>query len=142
MSGAWRAMAGLAVAAALAGCTGPMGPPGPVGPAGPTGAPGPAGHAGPAGLSGVSGYEVVAAETEVGTQPTRQLELACPPGKKAVGAGWSMLGPTDALLDGTVTLSEPTADGSGWLVGAWYQNAIAPRWKLRVRLACIAVSRP
>jgi hypothetical protein len=90
----------------------------------------------------VSGYEVIVAETDTGTQPTRHLEVPCPAGKKAVGAGWSVLGPGDATLDGTVTLSEPMADGSGWLVSAWYQNALAPRWKLRVRLACIAVSRP
>ena len=143
MSRSWRALAGVAVAAGLAsGCTGPMGPAGPMGAPGPAG---PAGHPGPAGLSGsagVSGYEIVVGETAVGIQSMRQLEVKCPAGKKILGAGWSILDPANGILDGTVTRSEPAFDGTGWLVNAWYQNALAPEWKLRVRLVCATMSGP
>jgi hypothetical protein len=88
----------------------------------------------------MSGYELVVAETSVGTHSQRQLEVQCPAGKKALGAGWGALDPSGAILDGTLTSSEPAVDGSGWLVNAWYLNALAPQWKLRVRVVCASVS--
>lgn len=111
----------FASAAGLAGCTGPEGPPGPPGP------------------PGVSGYEVVVGETAVDNTPAKQLRVDCPAGKKALGAGWSVLDPTDAILDGRVTYSEPAYDGSHWLANAQNTSAFAPAWKLRLRVICAFV---
>jgi hypothetical protein len=109
----------------LTSCTGPPGPPGPPGEPGPP---------------GVSGYEVVVQESDVDNTPEKQLEVKCPEGKKALGAGWGVLDPTGAILRGQVTYFQPAFDGSGWLVNATNQStSFAPEWKLRVRLICAAV---
>ena len=52
-----------------------------------------AGPPGPEGPPGVVEYEVVVGETAVNTTPAKQLQVDCPEGKKALGAGWSVLGP-------------------------------------------------
>lgn len=111
----------FAAAFGLAGCTGPAGPPGPPGP------------------PGVSGYEIVVGETVVDNTPMKQLRVDCPEGKKALGAGWSVLDPTDAILDGRVTYSEPAYDGSHWLANAQNKSSFAPEWKLRLRVVCAFV---
>ena len=97
---------------------------------------GPAGPAGAAGSPGISGYEVVVGETAVNNTSTKQLQVNCPTGKKALGAGWSVLDPTSAILDGRATYFEPAFDGSHWLVNAQNNSAFAPTWKLRVRVIC------
>lgn len=110
----------------LNGCAGPAGPPGPPGEPGPP---------------GVSGYEVVVAETAVDKTVQKQLTVNCPKGKKALGAGWGVLDPTSAILDGQATYFEPAFDGSGWLVNATNRSTFAPEWKLRVRLLCTSVGK-
>ncbi len=104
--------------AVLASCAGPPGPPGP---------------------PGVSGYEVVVGETAVDNTPAKQLQVDCPDGKKALGAGWGVLDPTDAILEGRATYFQPAFDGSHWLVNAQNDSAFAPDWKLRVRVLCASV---
>ena len=101
------------------------------------GSPGPAGPPGP---PGVSGYEVVVGETPVDATVTKQLQVDCPEGKKALGAGWSVLDPTDAILDGRATYFQPAFDGSHWLVNAQNRSTFQPDWKLRVRVICAVVS--
>lgn len=121
-------MVGLVIAAgAAAGCAGPAGPPGP------------AGVAGAAGASGVSGYEVVVGETAVDSTVSKQIRVDCPAGKKALGAGWSVLDPTSAILEGEATYSEPAFDGSHWLTNAKNHSAFARNWKLRLRVICASV---
>jgi hypothetical protein len=104
------------------------------------GPPGPAGPPGPPGPSGISGYEVVVGQTTADATPTKQLQVDCPAGKKALGAGWSVLDPADAILEGRATYFEPAFDGSGWLANAQNQNAFAAQWKLRIRLVCATVN--
>ncbi len=70
---------------------------------------------------------------------TKQLQVDCPEGKKALGAGWSVLDPTSAILDGRATYFQPAFDGSHWLVNAQNRSTFAPDWKLRVRVICAAV---
>ncbi len=108
-----------------AGCEGPPGPPGPPGPTGPP---------------GVSGYEVVVGETPVNSDATKQLRVTCPEGKKALGAGWGVLDPTGAILDGRATYFQPAFDGTSWLVNAQNKSGFAPEWKLRVRVVCAIVT--
>jgi len=105
-----------------------------------TGCRGPAGAPGPPGPPGVSGYEVVVGETAVDSTPMKQLRVDCPEGKKAIGAGWSVLDPTGAILDGRVTYFQPAFDGSHWLVNAQNNSTFAPEWKLRVRVICAVVT--
>lgn len=109
----------------LVGCEGPPGP------AGPPGLPGPAG--------GLSGYEVVVGETAVDVTPDKQLQVDCPAGKKATGAGWSALDSTGAILQGRATYFQPAFDGSHWLVNASNDSGFEPNWKLRVRVVCVDV---
>ena len=118
----------LIVASALwlTGCSGPPGPAGP---------PGVAGPAGPAG--GVSGYEVVVGETEVDSNAGKQLQVDCPAGKLATGAGWSVLDSSGAILEGRATYFQSAFDGSHWLVNATNDSEFEENWKLRVRVVCI-----
>ena len=103
------------------GCTGPPGPPGPAGP------------------PGLSDYEVVVGETAASDIAQKQLQVDCPDGKKALGAGWAVLDPTSAILDGRATYNEPAFDGSHWLVNAQNKSGFATDWKLRVRVVCAVV---
>jgi len=93
----------------------------------------------PASLQG-SGYQVVVSETPVDTTSPKQLIVKCPQGKKATGAGWSVLDQTSAILEGESTYSEPAFDGSSWMINAKNKSAFAPKWKLRIRLICAVIS--
>jgi hypothetical protein len=84
----------------------------------------------------VAGYEIVVAETPADTTASKQLQADCPAGKAALGAGWSVLDPSDAILEGAATYSEPAWDGRSWLTNAKNLSAYAAEWKLRVRLVC------
>jgi hypothetical protein len=118
----------LLIVASLVGCAGPAGPPGP------------AGASGSSGSSGIAGYEVVVGETAVDNTATKQLRVDCPAGKKTLGAGWSVLDSTSAILEGQATYSEPAFDGGHWLTNAKNNSAFAPNWKLRLRVICASVS--
>jgi hypothetical protein len=89
----------------------------------------------PAGAT-VPGYQVVVGETAVDNSVQKQLKVSCPAGKKALGAGWGVLDPTGAILEGRATYFEPAFDGSHWLVNARNDSSFAPRWKLRVKVTC------
>ncbi len=86
--------------------------------------------------SGVSGYEVVVAESPLDNSPTKQLQAFCPDGKKVLSAGWSVLDSTSAILDGVATYSEPSYDGTHWMVNAKNNSTFSPDWKLRIRCIC------
>ena len=118
----------LLIVASSAGCAGSVGSPGPAGPPGLPGAP------------GISGYEIVVGETAVDNTAAKQLRVDCPAGKKALGAGWSVLDTTGAILEGQATYSEPAFDGGHWLANAKNNSAFAPDWKLRLRVICASVS--
>lgn len=85
-------------------------------------------------------YEIVVGETVTDNTPVKQLRVDCPAGKVALGAGWSVLDPTDAILDGQVSYFEPAFDGSHWLTNAQNRSEFALEWKLRVRLICAKIS--
>ena len=112
----------LLIVASLVGCDSPADPPG------------------PAGASGVSGYEVVVGETAVDNTAAKQLRVDCPAGKKTLGAGWSVLDSTSAILEGQATYSEPAFDGGHWLTNAKNNSAFSPNWKLRLRVICASVN--
>jgi hypothetical protein len=83
-----------------------------------------------------TGYEVVAQETSVGSESVKQLQAGCPAGKQALGAGWSVLDATGAILEGRATYFEPTYNASGWMVNAQKISSFASTWKLRLRVVC------
>lgn len=86
-----------------------------------------------------TGYEVVVGETPVNGTSPKQLVVKCPVGKKATGAGWSVLDPTSSILEGESTYSEPAFDGGSWMVNAKNRSTFAPNWKLRIRLICAVI---
>jgi len=86
--------------------------------------------------SGITGYEVVVVESPWNADILKQVRANCPEGKRALGAGWSALDSTSAILEGIVTYSEPAYDGRHWLVNARNTSTFSPRWKLRVRCVC------
>lgn len=88
------------------------------------------------GCATVPGYQVVVAETAVDNVASKQLQVSCPPGKKALGAGWGVLDSTSAILEGEATYFEPAYDGSSWLTNARNLSAFSPQWKLQVRVVC------
>ena len=104
---------------------GAVGPTGPTGPAGPPG--------------GVDGYQIAMEETGVDAFPVKQLQVSCPDGKNALGAGWAVLDGTSAILDGRATTFQPASDGSYWLVNAVNDSTFEPNWKLRVWVICAIV---
>lgn len=108
----------LIAALSIASCTGPPGPPG---------------------SSGVTNYEIVVGETAVDYTAHKQLKVDCPSDKKTLGAGWSVLDSSGAILDGRVTYFQPAFDGSHWLVNAINKSSYAPEWKIRVRVICASV---
>ena len=89
-----------------------------------------------AGCASIQGYQVVVGETPVDATAVKQLRVDCPPGKRALGAGWSVLDSTSAILEGEATYFEPAYDGSHWLANAKNNSAFAPQWKLRLRVVC------
>jgi hypothetical protein len=94
---------------------------------------------GPPGAPGISGYEIVVGETALDAGATKQLQVDCPEGKRTLGAGWSVLDSTSAILSGRVTYSEPSFDGSHWLANAQNESQFSPMWKLRLRVICAVV---
>jgi hypothetical protein len=126
----WVIVCAFMIVLGVAGCSGPAGPAGPAGPEGPVG---------PVGPPGVSAYEIVVGETPVDSTAQKQLRVDCPEGKKALGAGWSVLDTTGAILDGRATYFQPAFDGSHWLVNAQKKSTFAADWKLRVRVICANV---
>ncbi len=82
-------------------------------------------------------YTVVVGESPVDNVSSKQLQIDCPEGSRALGAGWSVLDNTGAILDGQATYFQPSYDGSGWLTNATNQSGFASEWKLRVRLTCL-----
>jgi hypothetical protein len=85
----------------------------------------------------LAGYEVHVAETAVTTVTTKDLDHQCPSGKRAVGAGWSALDSTSAILEGDATYFEPGFSGASWLVRVRNLSTFSPSWKLRTRLICV-----
>ena len=79
------------------------------------------------------GYLVVTRETPVNADPMKQLRVACPEGKKATGAGWGVLDPTKAILEGEVTFFEPEFDGRAWIANAKNNSAFQPNWMPQLR---------
>lgn len=85
----------------------------------------------------LTGYEVHAAETAVSTATALHLDHACPAGKRAVGAGWSVLDSTSAILEGAASYFEPSFDGASWGVRAKKLSTFTASWKLRSRVVCV-----
>ena len=82
----------------------------------PAGPPGPKGDKGDPGSSGISGYEIVAGRSDVTNQLFNSVSMSCPAGKKALGGGGATAGGI-APGDGPyIIVSQPSVDGSGWLV--------------------------
>ncbi|WP_327085201.1 collagen-like protein [Nonomuraea sp. NBC_01738] len=85
---------------------------GPQGPKGAKGDKGDTGQTGPAGPAGVSGYELIRGTITVPGGGLGNLELFCPPGKVAIGAGHLHTASTDV----TLYFSERQGPGS-WQFG-------------------------
>jgi hypothetical protein len=89
------------------------------------------------GSAALAGYEVATAETAVTPATIKQLVPACPAGKLSLGAGWSVLDRTGAILDGEAVHFAPNFDGASWIINAINHSAFAPSWKLRSQLICV-----
>lgn len=87
--------------------------------------------------SALTGYEVHSAETAVSTVTVQHLDHACPTGKRAVGAGWSVLDATSAILEGAASYFEASFDGASWSVRAKKLSTFTASWKLRSRVVCV-----
>lgn len=83
------------------------------------------------------GYEVVSEDTVASSLPIKQLTVACPAGKLASGAGFGVLDPSGAILDGSALYSAPSWDGATWMTNASNNSGWAPSFKLRSKLVCL-----
>lgn len=86
--------------------------------------------------TGLPCYSIIVGETVHDSTPIKQLRVDCPQGMRALGAGWSVLDETSAILEGQATYFEPSYDGTHWLTNAKNESTFASNWKLRVRLIC------
>jgi hypothetical protein len=86
--------------------------------------------------SALTGYTVVVADSALDSNSSKQLSVACPTGARALGAGWSALDSTSAILNGRATYTAPSFDGTSWLTNATNLSSFSPVWKLRVRVLC------
>jgi hypothetical protein len=89
--------------------------------------------------SPVAGYEVVFRESALDATAIKQLRVDCPAGKRAVGAGWSVVNSTGAILEGQALHSMPAYDGAGWMVNARRLTTGSSGWRLQVRVICVSV---
>lgn len=87
----------------------------------------------------LSGYETTTHESALDATPTKQLTASCPPGKKAIAAGWGVVDPTRVIMDGKVASFAPSEDGNGWTVKATHHHSWvpAPTWRLQLRPVCV-----
>jgi hypothetical protein len=82
------------------------------------------------------GYQVVTANTVAGAGSSQQLNVICPGGKHATGAGWAVVDSTGGYLDGDALHFLPGFDGASWLTNAKNNSTFAPTWSLRVVELC------
>jgi hypothetical protein len=121
-----------------AGIQGMAGPTGLKGDKGDAGTAGTAGTAGSTGTSGMSGYAQVAANSVNDSTASKSVTATCPAGKKAVGGGGSYLSAqTDAIH---IYFSGALGDGSGWLVLAEEQAAVAGNWLVNATAVCVTIA--
>lgn len=110
----------------LKGATGATGATGPAGPAGPAG---PQGAAGAQGASGISAYELVTKSQAVAANTVSSLNVACPAGKKVLGAAghWNL---SDQAVQVFMTTTGATV----------YTPGIPAQDTLNVRITCAVVA--
>jgi hypothetical protein len=71
----------------------------------------------PGQLPGIRGYEVVEGGPNIAMNEIyNSLTMTCPPGKEAIGGGGGTGGGIIAGDGPYITVSEPSIDGSSWLV--------------------------
>jgi hypothetical protein len=120
------------------GVEGPAGPEGPRGPQGLQGTPGDTGPQGPAGPAGMSGYEVVERVLTIRplvTGDNGQVDIYCPAGKLAVGAGHLI---TTVEVIATEARALPMGTGHGW---HFYTTNLDLFDKIVIyRVVCVGVS--
>jgi hypothetical protein len=119
----------------LAGAAGPKGDRGDAGVAGETGG---TGSTGSTGSPGMSGYEQAAGNSANDSTTNKSATATCPAGKKAVGGGGSFLSAaTDPIR---IYFSGALGDGTGWLVLAQEQAAVAGNWLVSATAVCVNVA--
>jgi len=89
--------------------------------------------------SPVGGYEIKVVESNLDDVAFKQVTVDCPKDKRALGAGWSVVDSTNAILDGSATFFQPSFDGKSWMVNAKNNSGFARNWKLRVSCICADV---
>lgn len=112
----------------IQGPQGPAGPQGPKGDTGPQGATGPQGPQGPAGPqgqtgstgpTGLSGAEIVTGQSVAAATDVQVADAVCPAGKKVIGGGGEIVGPTLGNKTVALFLSKPRTPplSEGWTAG-------------------------
>jgi hypothetical protein len=84
----------------------------------------------------VAGYSVVTSTSATDTSARKSINVECPSGAQALGAGWAVLDPTGAIVDGEALLFQMNAAGTSWQVAASNRSTFAPSWKLRETVLC------
>ena len=117
----------------------PAGPQGPAGPEGPQGAKGSRGPQGAPGSPGLSAVEVVTKDSPFNEYDVKEVVVACPDGKLAIGGGGVPIVSGVGWGDGVaLTWSFPTDDQHGWKLRA---EEFEPEvgWQLRAYAVCASV---
>jgi hypothetical protein len=86
----------------------------------------------------VSEYEVVTKTNFVTNSTANLVQVACPAGKKAIGAG--VVANWGHVTYGPVTsVSVPSADGSSWTLGMKTLEGYSTNWTVTGRILCARV---
>ncbi len=91
------------------------------------------------GVPGTSGYELVSTGyvlVPLENNNAYNLIVNCPPGKKAVGGGFS----NAAIAQGVVIINSFSTNGTNWLVSAWDTISPLPTANLLASVICVSVS--
>jgi hypothetical protein len=113
---------------------------GPAGPGGPAGADGEDGAPGEDGQDGVSGYQREFAVGPADSVFRKELEVACPTGKKPVGGGGAIESLDQPLPPIGVALLQSYPTSNGWYVMAEENPPNDSDWKITARVICAAAS--
>jgi len=87
----------------------------------------------------VAGYRVVTSTSPTDATARKSINVDCPTGTQALGAGWAVLDPTNGILDGDALQFQMSPTGTGWQIAASNRSTVAATWKLQGTVLCATI---
>lgn len=123
--------------AAGTGLAGPPGPPGEPGAPGESGPPGAPGEAGQPGAAGVSNYlRVVGGESVQSNASSKEVNVTCPDGRKALGGGYSLPFVNGPVAEINIFKNYPSSDAVWTVAAAATADFGTGSWSVQAHVIC------